>query len=220
MAYRMTAKRSPHYQTLIDLHAQLHRDGADGRDAQDVFAGKSLLRHIPAIRALAVATKSTTLLDYGSGKGAPYFRPGFYKDPTAKYATALEAMGLESVRCYDPAVPDFAKLPDGPFDGVISTDVLEHLHEADVPAVLREIFERAQRFVFMDIASFRARKTLPNGANAHSTIRPARWWREQILRTPKRSGVVYQVEIHTSGRPDLAIMKALFPWTRSVRGVG
>ncbi len=216
----MTATRSPHYQKLIDLHAQLHRDGFNGQAGENVFAGNSLLRHIPAIRKLAIATHAKTLLDYGSGKGAPYFRPGFFKDPTGKYATALEAMGLQSVRCYDPGVPEFSQLPDGPFDGVVCTDVMEHVHEADVPTVLGEIFERAERFVFMNIASFRASKSLPDGSNAHATVRPISWWRNQLARVRKSPGVVYYVEIDFTRRPDLDILKMVFPHINVVRGVG
>lgn len=216
----MNGERSPHYQRLIDLHAQLHRDGTDGRGGENVFAGNSLRRHIPLIRNLALKTHARTLLDFGSGKGALYFRPGFYKDPTGRYATALEAMGLKEVRCYDPAVPEFAVLPDGPFDGVVSVDVMEHVHETDVPNVLGEIFDRAARFVFLNIASYPAGKSLPNGANAHSTIRPVRWWREQIRKIRKRPGVVYQAEIDFSRRPDLYVLKKIFPSTNSIRGVG
>ena len=215
-----TIERSAHYQELIDLHAQLHREGTGGDGGENTFAGKSLLRHIPAIRKLALATNAKTLLDYGSGKGAPYFRPGYYKDPSGRYATALEAMGLESVRCYDPAVPEFSALPAGPFDGVVSTDVLEHIHEADVPVVLGEIFDRAQRFVYMNIAGFPARKRLPHGANAHSTVRPPRWWREQIAKTKKRPGVVYRVEIHLGRGIDEFFIKAFLPWTTVIRGTG
>ena len=58
---------------------------------------------------------------------------------------------------------------------MILTDVLEHCYQEDVKWVLTENFSLARKFVFANIACYRARQILPNGDNAHCTIRPATW---------------------------------------------
>ena len=142
---------------LWDEYRKMHDQGH--------FAGRSLNKHAKAIADLVKLTAAKTLLDYGSGKGYQY---------------GIDRMhdlwgGIEPV-CYDPAVPASAKLPDGPFDGVICTDVLEHVPEDELDATLDAIFQRATRFVYLAISTRPARKFLPNGLNAHVTVHPADWW--------------------------------------------
>src|SRR5437763_1557904 len=77
-----------------------------------------------------------------------------------------EYWDVDEVRCYDAGYQPYRKLPAGQFDGVISTDVLEHCPEEDLSWILQEIFSFARRFVFLNVACFPARKTLPDGTNA------------------------------------------------------
>ena len=65
---------------------------------------------------------------------------------------------------------------------MISTDVLEHCPEDDIPWIVGEIFGFADRFVFANVACYPARKRLPTGENAHCTIKPPDWW-EALIRT-------------------------------------
>ena len=55
-------------------------------------------------------------------------------------------------------------------------DVLEHCPEQDLRWIVAEIFGFANRFVFANVASYEAMTTLPNGENAHCTVRPSEWW--------------------------------------------
>ena len=82
------------------------------------------------------------------------------------------------MRCYDPCYEACCQLPEGKFDGVISTDVLEHCIEEDIPWIVAEMFAYANRFVFAAIACYPAKTTLPNGENAHATVRPIDWWKQ------------------------------------------
>ncbi len=84
------------------------------------------------------------------------------------------------MRCYDPGYAPHSARPPGRFDGVISTDVLEHCPEEDLAWILEEIFGYATRFVYLNVACYPARKTLPNGENAHATVRPPDWWRDKV----------------------------------------
>jgi hypothetical protein len=58
--------------------------------------------------------------------------------------------------------------------------VLEHIPEDDMEWVVAELFRYATRFVFANIACYPAHRVLPNGANAHCTVRPAKWWRRLV----------------------------------------
>ncbi|MAJ66565.1 MAG: hypothetical protein CMI76_04730, partial [Candidatus Pelagibacter sp.] len=77
------------------------------------FPGNSLRPQLRHINDLVKDTKAETLLDYGCGKGLQYSEWKHH-----------EQLGVMPA-LYDPAVPEFEKLPDGPFHGVFSTDVLE-----------------------------------------------------------------------------------------------
>ncbi len=96
------------------------------------------------------------------------------------YKNIQSYWGVEQVYCYDPAYPPLSHRPGWRFDGVICTDVLEHCPEEDIPWILGEIFAYARRFVFANIASYPAEKVLPNGENAHCTVRPVEWWLDRV----------------------------------------
>src|SRR6185369_3732176 len=130
---------SARYRRLIDEHRALHRDGEKrlGLPASEVFAGTSLIPHIGEIRDLIGATESRTILDYGSGKGLQY-RPHAIVLDAVDAESIAEYWDVDVVKCYDPAVPEFARLPDERFDGVICTDVLEHCPKEDLPWIARE----------------------------------------------------------------------------------
>jgi hypothetical protein len=109
-------------------------------------------------------------------------------------------------------VEQFAARPDSRFDGVISTDVLEHIPEEDIDWVLAECFGFARRFLYMNIASYLAVKILPNGWNAHVTVRPPGWWRERIEAAARDwKGQAYVFDI-TENRPRL--------WRSIIRRLG
>ena len=77
---------------------------------------------------------------------------------------------------YDPAYEEHSTLPDRKFDAVISTDVLEHIPEADLGWVLREMYSKAEKMVFLNVACFPALKKLKDGSNAHVSIFSTEDW--------------------------------------------
>ncbi len=176
---------SPRYLAMLQQYRTLHRDGEKfmGLDAENTFPGVSLLPHLRRIKRLIDETGADRLLDYGCGKGYQY-TPGAIR--AADYDdcdNVMDYWGVLSVDCYDPCVERYSILPSGgPYDGVISTDVLEHCVEEDVPWILGEIFGYASRFVYANVACYPAKARLPNGENAHCTVRPVEWW--QALMEP------------------------------------
>jgi hypothetical protein len=187
----MHSRQSPsqRYLELSRMYAEMHREGdrVNGISADKTFSGKSLLPVAPQIRRVVEATGASRLLDYGCGKGTQYQGPFTAPDGT-RHQSILKYLGVDGVHRYDPAYAPFSQLPTGKFDGVICTDVLEHCPEEDVPWIVDELFGFANMFVFASVASFPARKVLPNGENAHCTIRPPDWWERVWADTAARIG--------------------------------
>lgn len=144
---------------------------------ESTFAGQSLYRQAERVKRLIKKTNSNTILDYGSGKGLQYkTQISVNYHGTTRPMLVSEYWGGAQVTCYDPAYEPYSKMPGSSFDGVICTDVLEHCPEEDLPWIVRDLFIYADRFVFANAASVKAAKNLPNGENAHCTIKPGEWW--------------------------------------------
>jgi len=174
---------SERYTTLLNIYKKLHVEGEKtmGLPPENTFPGQSLIPQAPDIKRIISATKSKNIFDYGSGKGQQYEpRPIVVKDENAKYNSIPEFWGIKDVTCYDPCYEPYNTLPKGKFDGVICTDVLEHCPEEDIDWVLDGLFSFAEKFVYANIASYPAQKILPNGENAHCTIKPLDWWVDKI----------------------------------------
>lgn len=180
---------SARYRELLDIYNKVHAEGIADQNlpAEDTFSGTSLAPHLHLIRDLIAATGSRTILDYGSGKGTKYKAADIViKGERAKSVQAF--WKVDKITCFDPGYPPFASLPTETFDGVICTDVLEHIPESDLLWILEDQFRYARKFVFGNIASYPAEKTLPNGENAHCTIQPAQWWHDLIRKAYAASG--------------------------------
>lgn len=192
------ANPSPRYVELIGLYRLLHEQGdiESGLLPENTFDGRSLMPHGNTIEALVAEHQARTLLDYGCGKGKQY-GPVRITFPDGRVLDSIrEYWGVEEIRCYDPAYSRFVDLPEGKFDGVICTDVLEHCPEQDLPWIIAELFSFAEKFVFATVALFPAGKTLRNGENAHCTLRPAAWWRDLIVTTAvSYPGIRYRFEL-------------------------
>lgn len=181
---------SRRFAELLAFNRVLHEHGvgSQGKTSANTFSGKSLRDHIAPIAALVHASRARSILDYGSGKGRAYEAfPGESADSRFKTLRAWEGV---KVTCYDPGYAPFAGTVEPQYDGVVCTDVLEHVADDDVPWVLDELFRHARAFVYAVAACYRARKVLPNGENAHVTVKPATWWREQMEIASRRHGGV------------------------------
>lgn len=215
MAQYSRRNPSPRYARLLAQYRQMHRDGEVhlGIPPDQTFPGKSLPPQAGHIKRLIDLTGAKTVLDYGSGKGQQY-QPLPFTDPGGAVHLGIRAWWGVAVRCYDPGYEPYAALPEGTFEGVISTDVLEHCPEEDLPWIVAELFDRATRFVFANVACFPARKRLPNGQNAHCTVRPLKWWRKLIDTVAARHPAVlyefrFQVLERERGGEDALVEKQL-----------
>ncbi|MCC6608232.1 MAG: class I SAM-dependent methyltransferase [Burkholderiales bacterium] len=171
---------SPRYRELTALYRTMHAEGERFMNlpSERTFPGVSLPPQAIRIKRLIDVTGATNILDYGSGKGMQYDVRDMQLSDGRVVPSIADYWNVDYVHCYDPSFPPFSKLPQGKFDAVISTDVLEHCPEEDVSWIVGELFGFAERFVFATVACYPARKRLPTGENAHCTIRPATWWAE------------------------------------------
>ena len=183
----------------------MHIEGDASRNtpAQDTFQGISLQPHVVHIRDLVTATRAQTILDYGSGKGMLYhLQPYRLEGNDETWDSVSDYWDVDYVACYDPSYAPFSTLPQGPFDGVICTDVLEHCPEEDMDWIVGELFRYANKFVFASIAGYPAMKTLPSGENAHCTVRPEAWWNELFQRHADHSGALWMVRFYERNAND------------------
>ena len=153
---------------------------------EDSFQGEQLLKFIGPIKRLIKKHGAKTILDYGTGKGEQYAETVTITDSGSgmKFRGVRDCWNVDIIDCYEPALDN--KAPQNTYDGVISTDVLEHCFIADVPWIVEEMFACAKYFVFVNIACNPAVARLPNGENAHITIRSPAWWQGLFEATANR----------------------------------
>ncbi|MEP9388469.1 hypothetical protein [Mesorhizobium sp. KR9-304] len=132
-----------------------------------------------------------SILDYGAGQ--------------SQLVNRLIAPRAKIRHQYDPAIPAISTIPNGSYDIVISVDVLEHLDEPEIDAVLADIKRLSDRAIL--VADTRpASAILPNGENAHATIQPSSWWAGKIASVfpdSKQIATVGSNAIFTTWRPPL-----------------
>jgi len=181
---------SPRYVELLGYYREMHENGARDQNipAEKTFDGRSLPKHAGNIQQIINVLGARTILDYGSGKGSQYGPMAIELPGGQKFKDIQSFWGVDKITCFDPGHEPFSKLPDGMFDGVVTTDVLEHCPKDDIPWILDEIFGYARDFVYLNVACYPASKTLPNGENAHCTLESPDWWStqfsERVQRTP------------------------------------
>ena len=149
------------------------------------YPGNSYRHQHPDIAQAVKNYGATSMLDYGCGKATQWNNLELWKE--WGYRPSL----------YDPGVPEYSVLPTEKFDCIVSTDVLEHIPEEEIPGVLYWMFLHARKFIFLGIANTPAKAILPNGENAHCTIKPHKWWEKTI-----RQCATHQVPVILKTYPD------------------
>lgn len=144
------------------------------------FRGLSVLKYQDELAAIVCATGAVTLLDYGCGLGQQYTDHHLH-----------ERLGVPMPALYDPGVVGLETKPQGRFDGVICSDVLEHVPERLVENVIAECFDYADKFVWFSVCCRPAKKCFADGTNLHVTIKPPSWWKKLVKRVA--AGRQYQL---------------------------
>jgi hypothetical protein len=164
---------SPKGQELLDLYNQMATHGYERQDQTHVevaFSDFEVRAYRMQVQRVLLENQISSVLDYGCG-GSDWNAPGF--DPQSQQS-AVEYFQLSNAWRYEPARNIDERRP---VDCVISFDVLEHIFIADVPNVLRNMFSYASKLLILNIACYPAAARLPNGENAHITVRDPLWWK-------------------------------------------
>jgi hypothetical protein len=156
---------------LIELYTQMALTGyirSDEQFVKNVFSDMEILAFKDYVSDIFKKFSVVSALDYGCG-GSDYEKEGFFDKKSAR-----EFFNLEKVYLYEPARGiDSRALADA----VLCFDVLEHIFIADLPTVIRELFSFAKKVLIVNVACYPANALLPNGENAHITVRPPFWWK-------------------------------------------
>lgn len=145
---------------LIEQYVILHSD-------PKVYMGNFTIYHASRIKLFLEKFNCKTILDYGSGKGEQYYKDNLHVNYFNNILPSL----------YDPGVKDLNVLPNGTFDLVICTDVLEHIPENLLPSVVNEIYSKANKCVYLGINNTKhGISNLPDGRCVHLTTKRGEWW--------------------------------------------
>ena len=147
-------------------------EGVSGSKVEVAYEDFELKLMKKTVRDVFHRFKVRTVLDYGSG-GCNWNNPQF----DDRGQSAFQYFQLEGIRHYEPARNIDQR---GIVDCVISFDVLEHIYISDIPAVLRDMFSYAKKLVVLNVACYDADALLPNGENAHITVRHPLWWKGMV----------------------------------------
>ena len=172
-------KFSQEYYNLIDQYKHAHKNGIKKNNQalpKDItFDGKSLRPWIKHIRDLINLTDSKSILDYGCGKAK------FYNNKininNILYKNLGEYWKIDEIKLFDPGVQEYETYPDKNYDGVICTDVLEHINLIDLKNVVEDIFKFSNKFIFFVISTILDQKLLSDGRNVHQTVKDEKWWK-------------------------------------------
>lgn len=150
-------------QNLLDEYRRLAEEGGN-------FHGLSILKHKRIIGKLVHQTGATSLLDYGCGRGDAWHSPH-----NLHHYLNIKRKNLF---LYDPSFAKHDKLPvDRTFDGVLCSDVLEHVPELALPGTIERLFSYSNKFVWASVCCRPAKKSFSDGTNMHVTVKPMEWWR-------------------------------------------
>ena len=176
---------SKRYQELVEIYRKMHKEGdknpssAVKKNAEDTFKGDQTKYYVKDIKKYIKFTTSKTILDYGSGKAVFYKKKDLKiksESDKKEYKNIKDFWNVNEIKFYDVGVKEYQVFPNKNFDGIICTDVLEHIPIEDIPWVVNELFSFAKKFVYIKVACSFAGSVLPSGENAHITVAGPDWW--------------------------------------------
>ena len=165
---------SPKGQQLLDLYNQMANSGLTTRSGQKVESAYNdfeLVKFKNAVLEQFANYGVKSVLDYGCG-GSDWENHNIFNGQSAK-----EYFNLDRIHRYEPA-RDIDERTIA--DAVVCFDVMEHIFISDVPNVLRDILSYSSTLAVINVACYGAEALLPNGENAHITLRPPHWWKGMV----------------------------------------
>lgn len=150
--------------------------------------GGTSVKNLRFIRPLLQTLRPTSIIDYGCGKSV--------------LLDELKLPGLGVRDRFDPAIPEFAAIPDRTYDVLINVDVLEHIPEEELDGVLTQMAGLSKEAILI-VDTRPAALTLADGRNAHVSLHDHHWWQERLQ---KHFGPLQPFKVARQGRA------AFFTW--------
>jgi SAM-dependent methyltransferase len=135
---------SSYYQESVEQGAKFQAENKS-------WAGLDTVKYQKQIKDLVDHYQAKTILDYGCGKGEQYVQLLPYESEEQRQ-TLDDWLGV-TVYKYDPCVPEFATPPpnDMKFDGVICSQVLHTIPDADLPWVAKKLESHTGKFCLITL---------------------------------------------------------------------
>ena len=165
---------SENYFKTINLYEKMHQNGTKKLSPDNIFAGFSLIKWIPEIKSIIKKTNAKSIIDFGCGKAMAYKQKIEFNSIT--YPNIKNFWNINEITLYDPGVPEFSNYPETPADGIICTDVIEHITPEDILKFIDELFLLSNKFLFLVIATKPASKYFEDGRNIHLTLKSHNEW--------------------------------------------
>ena len=165
---------SNQYNELLSFYKQMAENGYnrnDGTFVEKVYSDAEPHKFAEQIKKIVEHFNAKNCLDYGSGGS------DLNKTKLVNGEKFIDYVGLKKIKSFEPARN---KKKKDKCDIVLCFDVLEHVFINDVPWVINDLFKYATKCIVINVACYNAAALLPNGENAHITVRPPSWWLGQI----------------------------------------
>jgi len=164
----MTLLSSSYKRTLIDTH----------KATENAWGGGHSVDKLPKYESEMSKLGVKSILDYGCANGK--FK--VFMDKKKPHYIVYE---------YDPGIRGKDKKPS-PCDYVVCCDVMEHVEEDYLEAVMKHLKFLILKGGFFNISTKSAITILTDGTNAHKIVKDGEWWVDIF----KKYFDVYDVEIN------------------------
>jgi len=149
--------------TISDEYKKLNKELHESISGYGKIAKSKTRKSLQVTRTVGAGS----LLDYGCGKG--------------KLVKVLrrELPNIHYTE-YDPAILGKDTAPDGTFDLVTCTDVLEHIEPEFLSNTLHHLFSYAYKALYIVVARKLSNKQLGDGRNTHLIVQDHKEWKKLI----------------------------------------
>ena len=175
---------SKYYYDVIKKYKVFHENGIKNQPGFSTFLGYSLTKWILKIQEIIKTNDCNSLLDFGCGKAFLYKNK--FKIGDKEFTNLSELWNLKNIYLYDPGLEEYSDYPKGKYDGIICTDVVEHIPENDVLNFIDELFKLSNKFIFVVIATMPASKYFDDGKNIHLSLKDQEEWKKIFLEFKKK----------------------------------
>ena len=170
------SKYSDNYYEIIEKYKLFHKNGIKNQPGISTFLGYSLTKWIVRIKDIIKTNNCQSLIDFGCGKAFLYNNNFKIKDE--EFSGLSDFWKINNIYLYDPGVEKYSKFPQVKYDGLICTDVVEHIPEDDVINFIDGLFKLSNKFIFVVIATIPATKFFDDGSNIHLSLKNESVWKD------------------------------------------